>query len=161
MDGIQHVVDSDDVEVGVLLTGEACAGKILRGGRRSYGDRCVGARLQATVSRSHGVGDRRRERGVEHGCAGGRCIRRRSRLDRRPPDRAPVSLSGDAEAGRHVEAGADQLSEIRGLSADRRDTVGRDLSEIDDEGIVTLDGASPTRCDHRPSFASIIPQLWN
>ena len=44
MHGVEHIVDAGDVEVGVLLAGEARAGQVLRGGRRSHRDRTPDAR---------------------------------------------------------------------------------------------------------------------
>ena len=152
MHGVEHIVDAGDVEVGVLLAGEARAGEVLRGGRRSHCDRPLGAGLQASVGVSHGVGHRFRERCTEYGRARGRRIRAGSGLDGRSPHRPPVGLRGDAEAGRHVEAGTDQLAEIRGLAADRPDVVGRQLREIENEGVVAVDGGCSAGCDHLPSF---------
>ena len=152
MHGVEHVVDAGDVEVGVLLSGEARAGQVLRGGRRSHRDATVGAGLQACVGIPHGVGHRLGERRIEHGRARGRGIRHGSRLDGRAPHRLPVRLGGDAEARRHVEAGADQLPEIRGLAADRRDVVGRQVREIDHEGAAVVGGGCTAGLDHLSSF---------
>ena len=61
---------------------------------------------------------------LKHGRTRIRCIRGSPVLDGRAPHGQPVGARGDAEAGRHVEPGANQLSEIRSLSTDRRDAVG-------------------------------------
>jgi hypothetical protein len=122
--GVQHRLLAHDVEVGVLLAGEAGVGQVLGSGRGAHGHR--GPLADSGI----GVGDGARDGFGDGGGAdrvAGRRGRARQRLaprprqdveiDRRLSCDLPIGLGGHAGPRRNGEACADQLAEVRGLAA--------------------------------------------
>jgi hypothetical protein len=130
---VQHGVDADHVEVGVLLTREARAREVLGGGRRPHrdGHRLAEREVGGGDRGGDVVGDGRGEQGVagpdrevggvqqrgDPGGVGGLRVRR----------------GAHAEAVGHREARAEQLGEVDRLAPGEREVPG--VGEVENGGL--------------------------
>ena len=138
--GVDHRVPAHDVEVGVLLAGEAGGGKVLRGRRGAHRHRRLLADADVGIADAAGDlrGDRRLPQRLARGGGGPleRVALRRGQLveaDGHGGRHLPVGLGGHAGAGRDGEARADQLAEVGGLAAHHGQERRVHFREVEDE----------------------------
>jgi hypothetical protein len=139
-DRVEHRLHADDVEVGVLLPGEAGRRQVLGGGRGAHGDRHVPA-VSGRVTEP-GVGGPHRRRGglrdrrgqQRRAGAPGQIRATRGQHVIQPGGgrRGQVAGGVDAEPAGDREAGRDELGEVRALPADQRQLPRGGVVEADD-----------------------------
>ena len=123
--GVEHGVGADDVEVGVLLTGEAGPGQVLGGGRGADRHRYVVAERAVArrdgSARSSGTGAAEDDLTKLPAAAEVvPAVRAGDRVGEAVTDDPPVGRGGDAEAGWHGQVGPQHPTEVERLAADRR-----------------------------------------
>ena len=151
---VEDRVSADHVEVGVLLAGEARAGKILGRGRRADGDGHLVAEGAVAVDDHSGevVGHRCAEHDLaglcseasEVACVG--ALQRGDHVVEAFAHHAVISRGGDAEARRDGKIGAHQAAEVERLAADLLEGVRPDVDECQDR--LRVEGASRGRVIH-------------
>ncbi len=179
--GVQEVLHAADVEVGLLLTGEACVGQILGRGRGTHGHVHVLAvlLLQLAVGLGHGGLQVCRElQAADEGADAAAALHQvvhvvgvEALQDALDPvhgpgavQQVPVPPGGDGEAAGHGHTLGRQVAvhfaQARVLAAHQRHVLDADLVEPENEGVFLFHGAFLLEGQKGAGFSSFHASPW-